>query len=104
MWYPPFDWVEFTKTELLKEESTKLYKYSTQIYYGVLLVMCNELGPVSPEELLASAVLILLSMLLSAQIFGEIAVSLMQMSMKQTLYQIKIDDANTVLTNFDIPP
>ena len=22
MWYPPFDWVEFTKTELLKEESS----------------------------------------------------------------------------------
>lgn len=67
-------------------------------------MMCNELGPVSPEELLASAVLILLSMLLSAQIFGEIAISMMQMSMKETLYQIKIDNANSVLTNFDIPP
>ena len=103
MWYPPNDWVDFTETTLLTNESNTFYKYSTQLYYGVLMLMCNEMGPVNDVEMLMSALLILLSKLLSAQFFGEIAVSIFEMQKKQTLYQLKIDDANSVLTNFDIP-
>ena len=64
---------------------------------------CNEMGPVNPEEMGFSVFLILLSGLLNSQIFGEIALLLYEMQKKQTLYQMKLDDANNILSNINLP-
>jgi len=43
------------------------------LYYGVLILGMNEMGPVNPVEMLYSIFTLLVSALLNALIFGDIA-------------------------------
>jgi len=58
-------------------DTSNYYKYIVCIYYSVLLIGFNELGPVNPIEMVFSIAFLLSASMINAQIFSEI-VLLMQ--------------------------
>ena len=70
-WYPPSDWVNYLDSDL--HESKMLNKYLKLLYYSILVIGNNEMGPVNPNEMFVMTILILLSSILNSIVFGEIA-------------------------------
>ena len=73
-WYPPIDWLDYHTSKFLDDDISLTQKYSTALYLGVLMISNNEMGPVNSVELATATMFLLLSSILNAQIFGDIAV------------------------------
>ena len=67
------------------------------------MMAVNEMGPVNAVECGAAVIIILFSGIMTSQIFGEIAIQIQEMNKKETIYQMKLDAANTVLNQYKIP-
>jgi flagellar biosynthesis regulator FlbT len=61
------------------------------LYYAVLMMGINNLGPANFEEYLFSTVTLIITSIVNAQIFGEVAVLISTMLKKKTKYQNKLD-------------
>ena len=72
-WYAPFDWINFVDSKIFSKSDHLLQKYTTMLYYGVLIIGQNELGPVNEIEMVYSILTLMFSALLNALIFGDIA-------------------------------
>jgi len=72
-WFPPLDWVNAWDSELFSDDMTIYKKYFTLLYYAILYIGNNEIGPVNSIEIGMCSLLLILSSLLNTQIFGEIA-------------------------------
>lgn len=103
-WYSPIDYLNFPDAELLLNETSFNYKYLVMLYYSVLMLGCNELGPVSELEMFWSGGMMLIAMLMNIFIFGDLVSILTTLMRKDTDMQEKIDQANEVLNTIDLPP
>lgn len=72
MYYPPLDWVDFTQSELLGDQISIFKKYLICLYYGVLILGLNEMGPVNTDEMLFFIFVLLLSALMNSLIFSDV--------------------------------
>ena len=73
MWYAPLDWIDFTKSGFFSDAYQFGMQYSSMLYYGVLILGSNELGPVNEVEMLFCVVVLLMSAFMNALILGDIA-------------------------------
>jgi len=72
-WYAPLDWVNFVDQETFTTKFSLLKRYTLMLYYGVLILGLNEMGPINEIEMLYCIVTLLFSALLNALLFGDIA-------------------------------
>ena len=72
-WIPPVDFIDHRKSYLLTPKMTLFKKYSISFYTSVLMLGNNELAPKNLNELKAAYSLLVASLFLNSQIFGEIA-------------------------------
>ena len=98
MWYTPLDWVDFPSQRLFKTETDKGYRYITLLYYSVLDMFCNELGPVNTAEMSYFIGTLLLGSMINALIFGDITFLISSLSKKDNEFQERLDSANGVMT------
>ena len=63
----------------------------------------NEVAPVEKVEIIVIILLMTLSAILNAYLFGEMAMLVQQMSKKDTEYQENLDNANTAMHSLEIP-
>lgn len=83
-WYPPYDWINFSDSELLSGELSILERYTQTFYVSVLMIGNNELGPVNINEILIAYLLLVVSLFFNSQIFGEIATLIFVINLEQT--------------------
>ena len=69
------------------------------LYTAIMMLGSNEIGPVNKSEIAFCSVSLLISSLINAQIFGEMAVLISTMKKKQTVYYEKLDIANNAMNN-----
>ena len=50
-WIPPLDWLNYKQSVLFKDETSKPERYLSMLYYAVLMLGSNEMGPVNTAEL-----------------------------------------------------
>ena len=72
------------------------------LYYAILILGANELGPVSTYELMFIAMTLLFSSLLNALIFGDIASLIQTIGKQSALWQEKLDQANEIMKQFKL--
>jgi hypothetical protein len=77
-------------------------QYTSMLYYGVLILGSNELGPINEIEMLFLIVVLLMSALLNALIFGDIAGLASVVGKKSSELQEKLDAANSVMDTIQI--
>jgi hypothetical protein len=79
------------------------YQYLMGLYHSVLVPTGNDVGPRSSFQLLVISLFITLGAIINANMFGEFAVLLAALNRKATLFQEKIDIANTAMKNMNLP-
>lgn len=84
-WVPPFHFIDYTANDLWVTESNTR-KYWICVYYCVLVLGGNELGPSNNNELIYIVSINLIGAIVNAQIFGELAVLLSQLNRKDASY------------------
>jgi hypothetical protein len=72
------------------------------VYYMIACMGGNELGPRNPLECIIIVILMLMAALINANLFGEMAFLATVISKKSTVYQGKVDTANTAMKNIKL--
>jgi hypothetical protein len=88
---------------MFSEETGIVKKMLYSLYYSILMLGLNEIGPVNNIELLYVTFGLILTSLVNAQIFGEMAVLISTISKKKTNYQAKLDQANASMQKVQLP-
>jgi CRP-like cAMP-binding protein len=99
-WLPPLDFVYVT-THFYEEDL--FFQYWSSLYHAVMMLSGNDLGPRAWWQLLFVGAAVLLGAIINANIFGELAVILSNLNRKASLFQAKLDIANTAMRNLSLP-
>jgi hypothetical protein len=100
VWMPPLDWM-YLQSDLFDSSNQKMYWSS--FYHSVLMLNGNELGPRTEAELIFVGCILILGAIINANIFGNMAVIIQELSIQQMRFQSKIDTANTAMKNMRMP-
>ena len=102
-WQPPYDYFDGTERFWDKYENKDyFFIYCVCLYYSVLVIGGNELGPRETSELVYVVMINLIGAIVNAYIFGELAALLTQIDRKQARYQHAFDAANTAMSNINL--
>lgn len=99
-WIPPLDYL-YLKTDLYGRNIN--YKYWMSLYHAVLMLTGNDIGPRGSLQVAFVVIFVTMGAIINANIFGELAVLVSAMNRKATLFQEKIDIANTAMKNMNLP-
>ena len=99
-WIPPLDYVYIT-TDFYKENN--FFRYWSSMYHSVLMLTGNDLGPRGELQIIFVAMAVAWGAIVNANIFGELAVILSNLNRKSTLFQAKLDIANTAMKTLSLP-
>ena len=80
-----------------------MFLYWVCLYYSVLVIGGNEMGPKELSELVFMVMINLTGAIFQAYIFGELAVLIAQVGTKSKRKQSQIDGANTAMENVNLP-
>jgi hypothetical protein len=84
VWVPPLDFIDYTKSDLYETNMSR--KYLMSLYNAVLLLGGNEIGPRTWYEAVFVTFIMLLSAIINANIFGEMAVLVELISRKSSKF------------------
>ena len=102
-WQPPYDYFDGSERFWDKyENGDYFFIYCVCLYYSVLVIGGNELGPRETSELVYVVMINLIGAIVNAYIFGELAVLLTQIGRKEARYQHVFDAANTAMSNINL--
>lgn len=96
-WYMPLDWHNYVDAGIFTSEYSLWFRYETMVYQAVLNVGINEFGPVNEVEMLFMLSTLIMSSLLNALIFGDVAVLISVLSKSSQNYQDTLDRANNIM-------
>ena len=65
-WYPPLHWVNYSGSDFFSEETPLFSKMLISLYYAVLMMGLNELGPVNFEEYLFVTLALIITSIVNA--------------------------------------
>ena len=104
-WIPPFDYYDGTEQYWTKYEEggNEIFCYLVCLYYSVLVIGGNEMGPTELPEIVFMVIINLTGAIFQAYIFGELAVLIAQVGRKSQQNQEIIDTANTAMENVNLP-
>lgn len=78
-WVPAVDFI-YAKTKLFQEDFAK--QYLSMLYHAIMVFGLNEVAPVEKVELIVVILMMHLSAIVNAYIFGEMAVLVQEMDKK----------------------
>lgn len=93
-----FVWAE---TKIFQEDM--LQQYVAMVYHALMIFGLNEVAPVSQDEVLCVVIMMVLSAIANAYIFGEMSNLVAQLNEKQQRLQDSLDDINTIMDDLQIP-
>ena len=102
-WQPPYDYYDGSENFWGHvEDENFFFIYCVCLYYSVLVIGGNELGPKETSELIYVVTINLIGAIVNAYIFGELAVLITQFGRKESRYQHVFDTANTAMSNIGL--
>jgi len=99
-WVPAVDFI-YAKTALFEEELLK--RYLSMCYHAIMVFGLNEVAPRAVIEILVVILMMIISAMMNAFIFGEMAVLVQEMDKKDIEFQESLDNANTAMHSLEIP-
>lgn len=69
---PPLDWITYANSELFSDEISNFKRYLVCLYYGVLILGLNEMGPVNTQEMLYFSLTLMMSAIMNSLIFSDL--------------------------------
>ena len=102
-YYPPLDWINVADSELFVEDIPIFKKYLVCLYYGVLILGLNEMGPVNNIEMLYFIGTLLMSAIMNSLIFSDVIMLIDELSKPSQVYQEKLDSMFGVMKIIQLP-
>ena len=104
-WIPPYDFYDGNDNywERYEAGDQQIFLYLVCLYYSVLVIGGNEMGPKELPEIVFMVIVNLTGAIFQAYIFGELAVLIAQVGRKSQQQQDTIDTANTAMENVNLP-
>ena len=97
MWYPPLNWLNFEDSKIFDPDVGFLYRYSMSLYYSVLILGSNELGPVNIIEMLYICFMLVLNLFISLFLLSDLIGVITDFSKDDNEYQVQLDEMNAVM-------
>ena len=72
-WYAPYSWLNFPDQYFYTTDLSIAKKYEIMLYYAVMFLGANELGPVSKFEMIIGILILLACAFINAFVFGDMA-------------------------------
>ena len=72
-------------------------------YHAIMVFGLNEVGPTQKVECIVVIMFMILSAIVNAAIFGQMAVLVQEMDKKDIDFQESLDNANTAMHSLEIP-
>ncbi|CDW83695.1 cyclic nucleotide-binding protein [Stylonychia lemnae] len=98
-WIPNEDFI-YRKTEIFSMSPS--YQYWVCMYYSAMLFSISDMVAATTAELAFTSVMMLICAMITANIFGLIAVLTSQMNEKSSKFQEQMDIANTAMKNIKL--
>eukprot|EP00347_Sterkiella_histriomuscorum_P003990 403362169 len=99
-WVPPADYI-FNDTLLYKQDVR--FQYWLSFYTSAQYLTSNDQSPHSNWEIIFGVFACALGAILNANLFGQLAVIVQNLNMRQNQFQQKLDSANTAMKNLKLP-
>ena len=79
-----------------------IQQYLISVYYSVLMMKPNEIGPRTNDDTLVCAIILIIDLIVAANIYGEVAVLVQMAGRRSAKFQRQIDNANTAMKDMHI--
>lgn len=101
-WRPALDSAD-PDADFYSEDTTLFRKYITSFYSSILLLTSNDLGPVGRLQTIVVTSCVLMGAICNANIFGNMALLISDMNIKNNNFQSMIDTSNTAMKHLKLP-
>ena len=78
-------------------------QYLSMCYHAIMVFGLNEVAPVLDLEIVVVIIMMIISAMANAWIFGEMAMLVQEMDKKDIEFQESLDNANTAMHSLEIP-
>lgn len=102
VWIPAVDFI-YVETKIFDEETSFAKKYLSMCYHAIMVFGLNEVAPRQEREIVVVFIMMIISAIANAYIFGEMAVLVQEMDRKDIEFQESLDNANTAMHSLEIP-
>ena len=102
VWIPPTDFI-FFGTDIYNDDVDIWWKYWISFYTAVFLLVGGEVGPRKPIDAAISSICIIIGAVITAVMFGEMAVLMANINRRSSNFQKILDTANTTMKNMKLP-
>ena len=99
-WMPPMDYV-WVATDIYEKDLWTQYLFS--LYHSVLMLTGNDLGPRGNLQVLFIASAVTLGAIINAVLFGELAMIVSTMNVRNAKFLEKLEMAQTAMRNIELP-
>lgn len=99
-WIPAVDFI-YAKTSLFEDQF--IFQYLSMAYHSIMVFGLNEVAPRTSTEIFVIILIMIISAMINAFIFGEMAFLVHEMERKNFEFQEIMDTANTIMHSLSIP-
>lgn len=105
-WLPPVFWDYPVDGSYMQDTffngENYVQQYILSLYYSVLMLKPNELGPKSNIETIVCSIMLIIDLIVAANIYGSMAVLVQMAGRRSQKFQKQIDNANTAMKDMKI--
>ena len=101
-WIPAVDFI-YVESRIFDDRTPFAKQYLSMCYHAIMVFGLNEVAPRSKNETIVVIVMMIVSAIANAFIFGEMAVLVLEMDKKDIEFQESLDNANTAMHSLEIP-
>lgn len=101
-WIPAVDFI-YVESRIFDDKTPFIKQYLSMCYHAIMVFGLNEVAPRSRQETMVVIIMMIVSAIANAFIFGEMAVLVLEMDKKDNDFQESLDNANTAMHSLEIP-
>ena len=99
----PLEWANYIDQRVFDSNYSVAFRYKSMLYYALLNIGMNEFGPVNEIEFTFLIATLIVSALMNALIFGNVASLVAVLSRKDNEIQEGLDAATGVMNSIEMP-
>ena len=98
----PLDWLNYLDSDLFTRKDDEFMRYIQSLYYSILGLNLNELGPQNGIEYGFCICHLIISLMIQNILVSEIIILITQNIRKKLNFQDKVDNVTTVMDYIEI--
>lgn len=98
----PSRWVNYSDQDLFTTKRDNFSRYKELLYYAMLILFQNEMGPVNNREFFMMTIMLSFSVVFNALVFGDIYTAWDTLTLQDRIKQDYIDSSKEIMDFFHL--